>query len=58
MKRCRRIRSDPLTNDRVLDAGEVNACQSRTIEFNSAIQASAAMFNYPVVDMHGFLEKN
>jgi lysophospholipase L1-like esterase len=49
--------TDPLTNDRVLDAGEVNACQTRTIEFNNAIQASAAMFNYPVVDMHGFLEK-
>jgi len=49
--------TDPLTNDRVLDAGEVNACQTRTIEFNNAIQSSAAMFNYPVVDMHGFLEK-
>lgn len=46
--------TDPLTNDRVLDAGEVNACQTRTIEFNNAIQSSAAMFNYPVVDMHGF----
>jgi lysophospholipase L1-like esterase len=49
--------TNPLTNDRVLDQGEKQACQARTIEFNNAIKASAAMFNYPVVDMHGFLEK-
>lgn len=49
--------SNPLTNGRVLDQGEVMACQSRTIEFNNAIKESAEMFNYPVVDMHGFLEK-
>ena len=48
--------ANPLTNDRVLDKWEVQACRSRTIELNSAIKASAAMFNYPVVDMFAFLE--
>ncbi len=49
--------TSPLSNGRVLDQGEVNACRSRTIELNNAIKSSAAMFNYPVVDMYGFLDK-
>ena len=45
-----------MTDDYILDAVEVSNTQSRTLSFNAAIKASAAMFNYPVVDMHGFLE--
>ncbi|MBK8925631.1 MAG: SGNH/GDSL hydrolase family protein [Crocinitomicaceae bacterium] len=49
--------TNPLTNGRVLDKNEVLACQSRTIELNNAIKASAASFGYPVVDMYDFLDR-
>lgn len=49
--------ANPLTNGRVLDKWEVQACQSRTLEFNSSIKASAALFNFPVVDMYDFLDR-
>lgn len=48
--------ANPLTDGYVLDAVEVANVQSRTIQLNNEIMASAASFNYPVVDMHGFLE--
>lgn len=48
--------TNPLTNDRVLDKYEVQACRNRTVEFNNAIKASAASYGYPVVDMFDFLE--
>ncbi|MCG8573810.1 MAG: SGNH/GDSL hydrolase family protein [Flavobacteriales bacterium] len=44
-----------LQNGLILDSYEVSLCQSRTMQLNSEIKASAASFNYPVVDMHGFL---
>lgn len=47
--------TDFLSNGDVLDAYEVNLCVSRTIELNNAIKASAAQFNYPVVDMFTIL---
>jgi len=48
--------ANPLTDGYVLDDVEVANVQSRTIQLNNEIKASAAMFNYPIVDMHGFLE--
>lgn len=48
---------NPLTNGRVLDKWEVQACQSRTIQFNNSIKTVATAHGYGVVDMYDFLEK-
>jgi len=48
--------TNPLTDDYVLDVAEVSDVRTATTQFNAAIKASAAMFNYPVLDMYAFLE--
>lgn len=49
--------ANPLPNGSVLDQWEVQACQSRTVEFNNAIKQSAESFGFPVVDMYSFLDR-
>jgi hypothetical protein len=47
--------SDPVPNDMVLDASEVDSVEIATNAYNASIKSLAASFGYPVVDMHSFL---
>lgn len=47
----------PLPNNLVLDSWEVGECQAGTMAINAAIRASANQHDYPVLDMHAFVNK-
>ncbi len=47
--------SNPVPNNQVLDASEVDSVETATNAYNASIKSTAASFGYPVVDMHQFL---
>jgi hypothetical protein len=47
--------SNPIPNNEVLDASEVDSVETATNAYNASIKSIAASFGYPVVDMHSFL---
>lgn len=48
--------SDPIPDNQVLDASEVDSVEVATNAYNNSIRSIAASFGYPVVDMHQFLQ--
>jgi hypothetical protein len=46
--------SNPIPNNMVLDASEVDSVEIATSAYNASIKSIAASFNYPVVDMNAF----
>lgn len=48
-------KSNPIPNNEVLDASEVDSVETATQAYNASIKSIAASFGYPVVDMHSFL---
>ena len=48
-------KSNPIPNNEVLDASEVDSVETATSAYNASIKSIAASFGYPVVDMHSFL---
>src|SRR6185312_596508 len=47
--------SNPIPNNQVLDASEVDSVEIATNAYNASIRNIAASFGYPVIDMHAFL---
>jgi hypothetical protein len=47
--------SNPIPNNQVLDASEVDSVQTATSAYNASIRSLAGSFGYPVIDMNAFL---
>lgn len=47
--------SNPIPNDEVLDASEVDSVETATLAYNASIKSIAGSMGYPVIDMYKFL---